>query len=135
MSKTRYAILASVCTGCLVTGPIFYSLALAALAEVPPHAQPLQGGARSGSVWKGMDPNGDTIYLRFNRFGMAAYTSPEHTQKGPVTFDSAALTLQPIPIPILSSMSSPRTLAVEAWPTEAAPDVCVIEGVRMYRME
>ena len=133
MSKVRYAVLASVCTGVLVSGPIFYSLALCALAEVPPHAQRLGGGG--GAVWKGMDANGDTVYLRFNRFGMASYTSPEHSQKGPVTYAEGSLTLQPIPVPVLSSLSEPRTLAVGAWPTEAAPDVCEVEGVRMSRME
>jgi hypothetical protein len=134
MSKARYAILASVCTGCLVSGPIFYSLALVALAEVPPHAQPLQGGGK-GSVWKGMDANGDTVYLRFNRWGMASFTSPEHSQKGPVTFEERSLTLQPIPVPLLASLSTPRTLAVAAWPSEARPDVAIVDGVQLYRME
>jgi hypothetical protein len=131
-SNVRYAVLASVCSGILISGPIFYNLALCALAEVPPHAQRMGG---SGAVWKGMDAAGDTVYLRFNRFGMASYTSPEHSQKGPVTYDAGSLTLQPIPVPLLSSLSSPRTLAVGAWPSEAAPDVCEVEGVRMYRME
>ncbi len=131
--KARIAIAASVSAGMLVAAPIFYSLYAVATAETPAHAQHLKPAG--GAVWKGMNKDGDTVYLRFNRFGMASYTCPECTHKGPVTFAEGSLTLEPIPLPLLSALGSARTLQVGAWPTDKAPDTAQIEGVQMYRME
>jgi hypothetical protein len=133
-ANARYAVLASASFGVLVTTPLFYSLLEVSGREVPAHAQLLRGG-RGSSVWKGMNAEGDTVYLRFNSFGMVSYTSPDVSHKGPVSFAERSLTIEPVPLPVIASLSTPLTLQVSRWPSEQSPDLAEVEGVAMYKME
>ena len=130
--SARSTLIASAGFGFLLVAPVFYVLLDIAGAEVPEHARLLQGGKSS---WKGMTDAGDNVVLRFNRYGMISYESPEGVFKGPAKFSASAVTVAPIPLPLHSSLSSARVLAVSEWPSEKQKDVAVVDGVRMYRME
>ena len=133
LSRTaRAAVAAAAGAGVLLVAPFFYALLDAANEDPPPHAARLCG---RGAKWKGVNAEGDTVHLHFNRWGMCRYETPELAQKGPVEWEEGALVIKPIPLPVLSSFSSPLRLRVTQWPTEAAWDVAEVDGVRLYRME
>ena len=117
--------------GVAVAVPLFYPVAIVARRVPPPHASSLIGG-----VWCGEDALGDAHTLRFNRWGMAALVLPsaDVSRKGPVTFASGALTVEPVPLPFVAAVSDPpTTLPVSQWPAEGNGHVLVAGGISYAR--
>ena len=126
--RRRYAAMAASGLAVLVSVPLFSGLLGVASEAPPPHAALLPGGA-----WEGVDGEGDACRLRVNKWGIASLELPAANHKGPVSFTEDALTVRPIPLPVLSSLGSTTTLHVTRWPSLAAPNERELDGVRYER--
>lgn len=117
---------AAVSAAVLTVVPAYVFLASVAGAPRPPAAERLPGG-----VWHGVDAAGEPVRLRFNRWNFVLAESDDGgRRRGAVEWDAAGAGFAIAP---LLGWGEREAVAVQAWPTDAAPDALVAGGVAYTR--